>query len=67
VSVGAVSAELAGGIGYRGDPTLEFPRSRFSGSLRLGRMSLTRNLAEVVVQPCFHTVCKNNAANKGTA
>jgi hypothetical protein len=43
---------------------IECPNSHevgLSGSMRLRRASLTPNRAEVVVHPCFHTVCKNFA------
>jgi hypothetical protein len=61
VSVEAVLAELDCGSAMAAIRCRIFRQAELSGPLRHRCVSLTPNHAEVVMNPCFHTVCKNFA------
>jgi hypothetical protein len=58
VSFGAVLAELDGGSAMAAIRCRIFRHAELSGPLGHRRVSLTPNHAELVMNPCFHTVCK---------
>jgi hypothetical protein len=61
VFVEAVLAELDGGSAMAAIRCRIFRQAELSGPLQQRRVSLTPNHAEVVMNPCFHTVCLNCA------
>jgi hypothetical protein len=61
VFVEAVLAELDGGSAMAAIRCRIFRQAELSGPLGHRRVSLTPNHAEVVMNPCFHTVCNTSA------